>query len=58
MATRVGSKNWEKERNKFFKKNGGEGFEYHGWWYFHGIEHKIKDMFVVKESKTNQKKPS
>ena len=58
MATRVGSKKYEKERNKFFKKNGGKGFEYHGWWYFHGHEHLMDRVWYAKEENIKSKKSS
>lgn len=44
----VGSKKYIKERNAFFKKNGGRGFEYHGWWYLQGYNEKY---FLVNEEK-------
>ena len=33
---KVGTKAYYKEMYAFFKKNGGKGCEYNGWWYFQG----------------------
>lgn len=48
----VGSKRYVKERNAFFKKNGGKGFEYHGWWYVQGHANVNEKYFLVNEKKT------
>ena len=51
-----GSKNYIEDRNKFFKENGGPGFEYHEWWIFQGSERIAeKNYFIYEEKKTKQK---
>ena len=48
-----GSKKYIQDRNKFFKENGGRGFEYHGWWVFQGSKGVAeKNYFIYEEKKT------
>ena len=45
-----GTKKYEKEMYRFFKKNGGKGCEYNGWWYLQGVK-KIEEVEQEKVSK-------